>query len=57
MGEPRRNRVTVVMEDSLKSNVDALAETNNRTVSDFIRLVLREYVEAIQEAEGTEEAT
>ena len=47
--ESRRNRVTVVMGTNLKDAVQTLADENERSVSDFIRLVLKDYVEAIQE--------
>ena len=56
MAEPRRNRVTVVMEDSLKEIVNELAEVNQRTVSDFIRIILWEYHDALEAAEAEEEA-
>lgn len=49
--ESRKNRITVVMGNQLKDRVESLAVTNERSVSDFIRLVLKEYVEAIEEAE------
>ncbi len=55
MAEPRRNRVTVVMEDSLKGIVNNLAEENQRTVSDFIRIVLWEYHDALEASKGEEE--
>jgi len=54
MAEPRRNRVTVVMEDSLKEIVNELAEVNQRTVSDFIRIVLWEYYDALEAAKEEE---
>ena len=57
MAEPRRNRVTVVMEDSLKKIVTELAEENQRTVSDFIRIVLWEYHDALEAAKEEEEST
>lgn len=56
MAEPRRNRVTVVMEDSLKEIINGLAEVNQRTVSDFIRIVLWEYHDALEAAKEEEEA-
>lgn len=46
--ESRTNRVTVVMSANLKSNIQDLADENERSVSDFIRLVLKEYVEAME---------
>lgn len=46
--ESRTNRVTVVMSGQLKSQIQELADENERSVSDFIRLVLKEYVEALE---------
>ncbi|NIO37412.1 ribbon-helix-helix protein, CopG family [Candidatus Bathyarchaeota archaeon] len=46
--ERRTNRVTVVMSANLKSIIQTLADENERSVSDFIRLVLKEYVEALE---------
>ena len=56
MAEPRRNRVTVVMEDGLKEIINVLAEENQRTVSDFIRIVLWEYYDALEAAKEEEES-
>lgn len=50
--EPRKQRVTVVLSDSLKNRLEDLAEDNQRTLSDFIRLVCLEYCEAIDEREA-----
>jgi hypothetical protein len=46
--ETRNNRVTVVMTENLKAQIQMLADENERSVSDFIRLVLKEYVEAME---------
>ena len=46
--ENRTNRVTVVMTGHLKSQIQELADEHDRSVSDFIRLVLKEYVEALE---------
>jgi predicted transcriptional regulator len=46
--ETRTNRVTVVMSENLKSKIQILADDNERSVSDFIRLVLKEYIEAME---------
>jgi Arc/MetJ-type ribon-helix-helix transcriptional regulator len=47
--EPKTNRVTVIMGESLKAKIEELAEEGQRSISDFIRLVLLEYCEAIEE--------
>lgn len=47
--ETRNDRVTVVMAGTLKDRVETLAEENERSVSDFIRIVLKEYCQAIDE--------
>ena len=44
----RKYRVTVVMSRDLKEKIQELAEQNERSMSDFIRLVLKEYVEALE---------
>lgn len=36
------------MSENLKSQIQMLADDNERSVSDFIRLVLKEYVEAME---------
>ena len=41
-------RVTIVMSKTLKEKVQALAKDNERSMSDFIRLVIKEYVEALE---------
>jgi len=45
--ELRRNRISIVVEDSLKESLEEAAVENERSVSDFIRLVLKDYFEAL----------
>jgi hypothetical protein len=47
----RTNRVTVVMGEDLKEEVIFYAGEQDRSVSDFIRLVLKDWVEATHEIE------
>jgi len=47
----RTNRITVVMGTDLKDEVIFYAEEQDRSVSDFIRLVLKDWVEATHELE------
>jgi hypothetical protein len=42
------------MGESLKNKVEELAAENERSVSDFIRLVLKEYMEALEERYGVD---
>lgn len=54
--EPRTNRVTVIMSDELNARVDVEAEEQHRSKSDFIRLVLIEWFEAVDEQRRREVA-
>lgn len=47
----RTNRITVVMGEDLKDDVIFYAHEQDRSVSDFIRLVLKDWVEATIELE------
>jgi hypothetical protein len=47
----RTNRITVVMGEDLKEEVIFYAGVQDRSVSDFIRLVLKDWVEATHEIE------
>lgn len=46
--ETRKDRVTVVMNGSLKDQLEVQAEDADRSLSDFIRIVLTEYIEALR---------
>lgn len=50
--EARRNRVTVVMGEALKNEISHYAKLEDRSTSDFIRLVLKDWVEAMKEREA-----
>jgi len=43
----RKNRITVVMEEKLKDDLERYAEENDRSMSDFIRLICKEWVEVM----------
>ena len=45
MSEARNNRVSVVIEDSLKERLKILATHFNRKMSDYIRLILLDFCE------------
>lgn len=47
--EKKTNRVSVVMEDSLRTRLKNLATYNERSLSDFVRLVLLSFVEDEEE--------
>ena len=47
MREARKNRITVVMGDSLMGRLQELADDNDRSMSDFIRLICKDYCEAL----------
>lgn len=42
----RGSRITIVLEDDLKLQVAELANDNNRSISDFVRLVLLDFVQS-----------
>lgn len=46
--ELRQNRVSIVIENSLWEKVKAEAEEKERSVSDFVRLVLKDYFESLE---------
>lgn len=50
--EARRNRVTVVMGEALKNEISYYAKQEDRSTSDFIRLVLKDWVEAMKDREA-----
>ena len=55
IGEKKRgNRISVVVEDELKDAIIKWAKINKRSMSDFLRLVAIEYIEA-QEADDDED--
>lgn len=45
--EVKKNRVTVVMGDTLMARLEELADENERSMSDFVRLICKDYVEAL----------
>lgn len=47
MTEIRRNRVTVVMGNALKNRLQDLADKAERSLSDFVRLICKDYLEAL----------
>ncbi len=53
--EARRNRVTVVMGEALKNEVSYYAKSEDRSISDFIRLVLKDWVETMKERDSMKE--
>ena len=42
-------KVTVLLEDDLKDTVERLAAESDRSVSNFVRRVLKEYIDAVSE--------
>lgn len=54
MTEIRRNRVTVVMGNALKNRLQQLADNSERSLSDFMRLICKDYIEALDEQEDAE---
>jgi predicted DNA-binding protein len=47
----RATSVNVRMTDQLRSELQKLADANKRTLSDYIRLLLEEHIEAQRERE------
>ena len=43
----RKNRISIVIDDDLKAALEYYATDNQRTMSDFIRIVLQEYCDAL----------
>ena len=50
--EARKNRITVVMETKLKDDLERYAEENDRSMSDFIRLICKEWIEVMNSRLG-----
>ena len=50
--EARKNRITVVMEEWLKDKLEGYAAENDRSMSDFIRLICKEWVEVMDARTG-----
>ena len=49
MSESRDQRVSIVIEQSLKDRLKALCEIENRKMSDFIRLIILDFVDYAEE--------
>lgn len=50
----RKNRISIVIDDDLKAALEYYATDNQRTMSDFIRIVLQEYCDALAEQQVEE---
>lgn len=48
----RKCRITVVIEEELHSRLHELAEEENRTISDYMRLLLRDRIAVCEEADA-----